>query len=63
MPQLYPLVQESLKELEVEPKIIAVEKDISSALRQLTDDVEAAYLVPLLHLSSAEFDHLVKELI
>lgn len=63
VPQLYPLVRESLEALNAEPKIVAVEKDISSALLQLTDDIEAAYLLPLLHLNSKEFDRLVKELI
>jgi outer membrane protein TolC len=62
IPDLSTRTDRLLKEVGVEPTIVAVDDPIDDALSQLSPDIEAVYVAPLLHLPAGEFERLVSEI-
>lgn len=62
LPDLAERTSRALSELEIESTIVPVSRSIDATLAALDDEVEAVYLAPLLHLSTADWDKLVSTL-
>ncbi len=63
LPDLIDTIDEVAREMGVEAEIIPVASPIDDALAQLSQGFDAAYVLPLMQVSEAEFDRLVETLI
>lgn len=63
LPQLLQSVEATVAGLGLEVKIVPVGRTVDTALAALTEDIEAAYVVPLPHVPPEEFQRLVEGLI
>ncbi len=61
-PETEQRVATTLQELEVDAEIVPVPRSLDGFLDRLVKDVEAVYLAPLLHLSTSDWERLVRKL-